>query len=341
MRILNAIHNQSIGGVEQMFRNYTIALKNSGHEVALLISKNNYDYTNVKRIFKLNNFSQISDFFHLLWILLIFRPNLVICHSNRIMKWMKIFAKFTPIKSVAINHGISFKSSLNCDYIININSQIHEMVIGAGFNRENSFVIENVIENNYPYRARQLNEKTPVIAMYGRIEPRKGFDILIKAGEILAKKNYDFSLKIGGFEVEGSYGLQNVKNLAKDRGVYEKCDFVGVVYDKADFFKDVDIFVIPSREEPFGLVILESFANSVLAISSNTIGGKMLINHGEDGILFENENYENLAQKIIYALENKENYCNYTKKAYEKLEKNFNFDVFSAKFGDFLTKTMK
>ena len=40
MRILNAIHSQSIGGVEQVFRDYTQALESQGHQVALLISQN-------------------------------------------------------------------------------------------------------------------------------------------------------------------------------------------------------------------------------------------------------------------------------------------------------------
>ena len=255
MKILNAIHAQSIGGVDQMFRNYTSALTKMGHEVALLVSNNNnFNYNDVKKIFKLNNFSQIFDVFYLFLILIIFRPQIVICHSNRIMKWMKILGKITSVKSIAVNHGISFKSSLNCDYIININQQIHEMVVNSGFEAGKSFIIPNMIEVVQDYKKRELKESM-VIGIYGRIEPRKGFDILIAAAKILQDKNHDFRLKIGGFEVVGSYNLQTIKNLAKDAGIYDRCDFVGVISDKEDFFKDVDIFVVPSREEPFGLVI--------------------------------------------------------------------------------------
>ena len=52
--------------------------------------------------------------------------------------------------------------------------------------------------------------------------------------------------------------------------------------------QDVDIFCVPSREEPFGLVILEGFLYSTLVISSDTDGGKFLIKDGEDGLLFKN-----------------------------------------------------
>lgn len=336
MRILNAIHAQSVGGVDEMFKNYTIALKKLGFEVGLLVSDNgNGDYDCVERVFRLKNYSQIFDFLHLLWILLRFRPKIVICHSNRVMKWMKIVKKILPVKSVAVNHGISFKNSLYCDYVVNINEQIHRMVVDAGFDEGKSCVIDNVIEVKNDYLAKKINKKCPVIAMYGRIEPRKGFDILLQAAKNLQQ---DFRLKIGGFEVAGGYNLDTIKGVARDCGVYEKCDFVGLVTDKDDFFADVDIFVVPSREEPFGLVILEGFSYSILVISSNSVGGKMLIDDGRDGLLFANEDSDDLARKIEFALQNSELCVEMTGCAYKKLRDNYNFSLFSKKIGDFLQK---
>ena len=191
MKILNAIHAQTIGGVDQMFCNYAAALAQGGHEVALLISDNgndSYKIPNVKKIFKLKNASQVLDCLKLLAILLVYRPDVIICHSNRLMKWMKILGYFSSVKSIAVNHGISFKNSLNCDYIININQHISDMVIAAGFDAHKSFVVSNVIQIDEEYRKKQI-EKTLVIGMYGRIEPRKGFDIFLQAGAILREKN--------------------------------------------------------------------------------------------------------------------------------------------------------
>ena len=75
MKILNAIHAQGIGGVDQVFRNYSEILAADGHEVALVISDNGYDkyeIPGVKKIYKLRNLSQISDCLKMLFILLIF-----------------------------------------------------------------------------------------------------------------------------------------------------------------------------------------------------------------------------------------------------------------------------
>jgi glycosyltransferase involved in cell wall biosynthesis len=340
MKIINAIHAQTVGGVDSMFCNYAKAMIKSNHQVALLMSDNkNSDYLidGVTKLYKLKNFSQIFDFIHLFWILIFFRPDLIICHSNRIMKWMKILKKFTKIKAVAVNHGISFKNSLCCDYIININQEIAKLVEKNNFDSDKNFVLPNAIENNQKFVKKEIKTK-PVIGIYGRFEPRKGFDILIKACGILIEKKYDFTLKIGGFSSDSNYNLDHIKNLAKENNILEKCNFVGLVKDKDSFFLDVDIFCVPSREEPFGLVILEGFLHSTLVISSNTDGGKFLIEDNQNGILFENENVANLAEKIENIFLKKINYSLLTNKAFLTVKEKFSFESFQANLNQILQK---
>lgn len=345
MKIINAIHAQLIGGVDQVFRNYTQILVKNGHDVGLLVSDNgNDDYAtdDVKKVFKLKNSSQISDLFNLLKIVFSFKPDIIICHSKRLMRWANILRVFNKlgisnVKSVAVNHGITFEKSLLCDYVININQQISDLVVEAGFNAEKSFILPNVIDVDQPYQEKTLRTP-PTIAMYARVEKRKGFDILIKACEILATNGYDFKLKMGGFEVKDVYGWHSVKDIAKSHNIFDKCEFYGVVKDKKSFFEDVDIFCVPSREEPFGLVILESFLQSTLVISSNTDGGNFLINDKESGFLFENENALDLSEKLIEVFDNSSSYNDITKKAFLRLEKEFSFDLLEREMSDILQK---
>ncbi len=345
MKIINAIHAQGIGGVEQVFRDYQQALELSGHDVALLISQNiddkNQKKYQAKKIYKLKNYSQITDFIKLCWIILCFKPDLIICHSRRLMKWCRIIKiifpkKFFKLKTVAVNHGITFDSSLHCDFIISINKEIHDLVIAKNFNPNHSFVINNAIAITQKYYEKQINIEMPVIGIYGRIEERKGFDILLNAVKIIIKNYPNLRLKIGGFEVNKNYNLQTIKNLAQKLDLLNNCDFVGTVLDKVNFFSDVDIFTVPSREEPFGLVILEGFLHSTLVISSDTEGGKLLIDDQKNGLLFKNENSEDLANKILWSLQNAKNYNNITKLAFSKLENEFSL----ANLGDNLQKTI-
>lgn len=337
MKILNAIHAQGIGGVDQVFRNYTEVLTKNGHDVALLISKNGHENYQAKKVFKLTNSSQVTDFLKLILILWKFRPDVVICHSNRLMKWARIWRFFSRAKSVAVNHGISFKSSLNCDFVININQQISDLVVSAGFDSAKSFVLPNVIKVSQSFIEKKVGNPV-VIGMYGRIEPRKGFDILLKAAAILRDQGFDFILKIGGFEVPGSYNWQSLNNLAKELKIDQKCNFVGTVIDKEKFFSDVDIFCVPSREEPFGLVILEGFLFSTLVVSSNTDGGKLLIKDSENGLIFNNEDPQDLARKIVSIINDLKKYQDITKSAFLGLEKDFSFASLQQKIEEILKK---
>jgi len=341
MRILNAIHSQTIGGVEQVFRDYTQALNSQGHEVALLISQNGYENYLEKKIFKLKNSAQILDFLKLIFIVISYRPEIIICHSRRLMKWMRLIKIFIPqqflnYKTIAVNHGITFNTSLHCDYIISINQQIKDLV-DKSFDCKKSFVIHNAINISQKYFLKKINNSCPTIGIYGRIEPRKGFDILLMAGKILQEHNQDFRFKIGGFEVSENYNLSTLKNLARQYQIIDKCHFVGVVKDKLAFFKDVDILCVSSREEPFGLVILEGFLYSTLVIASDTDGAKLLINDQQNGLIFKNESSQDLVEKIKQVIKNKINYDSITKNAFTLLENDYSILALAKNLQQILT----
>ena len=64
--------------------------------------------------------------------------------------------------------------------------------------------------------------------------------------------------------------------------------------DPAIFYKLFDIFVLPSRLEGFGLVVVEAMLSNCCVIRSNTEGASEQIISGIDGFIFENENINQL-----------------------------------------------
>lgn len=315
-------HAQQVGGVNQVFIDYAEILARK-HELALVVSANandSFKIKNVQKIFKLKNKSQFFDVLQVIYILWKFKPDVILCHSNRNMKWMRILKFFTKAKSIGINHGGTFRNALFCDYAISVNEQIAQCLRNAGFNK--GFVVQNAIKITEKYQEKIL-KKPIIIASYGRIEYDKGFDILIKACGILQKNNIDFRLKIGGFEVPQSNEIIAINDLAKLQKIYSKYKFVGLVKDKKEFFKDVDIFVVPSRHEAFGMVILEAFLHSTLVISSNTDGGRFLIKDGENGLLFNSGDCEDLARLLQKLLQDGKDYGRMTKNAFSKIESEF------------------
>jgi glycosyltransferase involved in cell wall biosynthesis len=72
--------------------------------------------------------------------------------------------------------------------------------------------------------------------------------------------------------------------------------------DKLSAYVDADVFVLPSRHEGFPMVLLEAWACGKPVIASRTGGLRELISDGETGILFEPKNHKELAEKILYLL---------------------------------------
>lgn len=337
MKIINAIFAQKVGGVEQVFRDYGEVLQKAGHEVYFLISdckENNYK---AKAIYRLKSLTPILDCLHILYILWRIKPDFIICHSLRLMKWMKYLRHFSKTKSIAVNHGMGYKKSLHCDYAINVNEEIANLLIKTGFDAKKSFVVDNGIRISEQYCPKKI-AKTPTIGLYGRLDYDKGFDILIKAVAILQQKNIDFKLKLGGFENEEGYSWQDVKEMLFKYNLKKKCQIVGVVTDKKEFFSDVDIFCVPSRHESFGMVILEGFLYSTLVISSKTLGGSFLIKDGKNGLLFDINNPQDLADKICYVIDNQNDYQQITETAYDKLVSEFSLEKLQSKLEELLQK---
>ncbi len=337
MKILNTIFSQTTGGVDSVFCNYNKCLIDDGHELFLAISNNKYCNYQASKIFKLKNISPILDCFHLLYICYKIKPDVIICHSPRSMIMAGYLKYFIKAKSIAINHSMSYKKSMKCDYVISVNQEINDALVKCGFPSKKSFVLSNAIEVSEKFKSKKLSPIVK-IGLYGRLDYNKGFDILIKAAKIINERGVDFRLKLGGFETSEGLRWQDIKKMTLDAGIKEKCQFIGKIVDKKTFFTDVDLFCAPSRHEAFGMVMLEAFLYSTLVISSDTDGGKQLIKDQESGLLFKNENPSDLADKIILATERPDTYNIMTKNAYRELKDKYSLDILQKRLENILLK---
>jgi len=122
---------------------------------------------------------------------------------------------------------------------------------------------------------------------------RKGLDILIKALPLI--KDLELTVHIGG---DGKY-LNTFRNLAKELEVQKKCVFYGEIKPEAifDFYSKLDFYVLPSRDETFGVVVVEAMACGLPVIATKCGGPEEIITK-ETGILIEKENPAELAAAI-------------------------------------------
>ena len=140
---------------------------------------------------------------------------------------------------------------------------------------------------------------------------RKGADLFIELGQILRRKGYDsFHLYwIGGFEKnarDDRYGVWSNYLKQLERGdLRDYVTFLGYKKNPRELLQLGDVYVMTSREEPFGLVALEAADCEVPTICFDNAGAAGFV--GEDaGFIVPFEDMEAMAQKVIYLMENED-----------------------------------
>jgi glycosyltransferase involved in cell wall biosynthesis len=165
-------------------------------------------------------------------------------------------------------------------------------------------VVNNVINaDKFTITQKQTSNRINLGILGGMTTNRKGIDILLKAIALLPEK--DLHLHIGG---DGLL-LDHYKKSALELGISENCTFYGqVLPDRVtEFYSLLDIYVLASREETFGVVVIEAMASG-LPVSATKCGGPEEIVLPENGMLVENENEKEMADAINYISENLDSY---------------------------------
>ena len=137
------------------------------------------------------------------------------------------------------------------------------------------------------------------------LEHKKGQDVLLRAFKKIEHQFVDISLLLigrpGGAEDEIKK-LINSLGLSKRVYLYEGLAHAEVLA----FIKKSMVFVLPSRYEPFGIVVLEAGAFAVPVIASNVGGVREILSHDVTGILCEPEDINVLADELKKLLEKPE-----------------------------------
>ena len=160
-----------------------------------------------------------------------------------------------------------------------------------------------VIYNPLPFFPEQVSDgnRKQVIAA-GRYVPQKGFDRLIPAWQLVARKHPDWVLRIYGDGMRAE-----LQQLIDSLGITSSCILEPTVPNIVEKYCESSVFVLSSRFEGFGMVIIEAMACGVPPVSFTCpCGPRDIIDDGKDGLLVEDGNIEELAEKICYLIENEE-----------------------------------
>lgn len=154
---------------------------------------------------------------------------------------------------------------------------------GLGWPRERIFRLRHFAANR---NAEPLPRSDGLlVAGIGRLSPEKGFDLLVDA--VREQKGVTCWLVGEGGEETA------LRARAGDNVVFQ-----GWQDDALPFIASADIIVVPSREESFGLVILEAWSQGKPVIATDCDGPRELIREGETGLLVPKENPQALWEAI-------------------------------------------
>ena len=150
------------------------------------------------------------------------------------------------------------------------------------------------------------------IIAVGRYEKQKGFDILIKAWEQIVSKHDGWVLKIYG---DGP--LRNVlQQQIQESNLFSSCFLEYPTSQIEEKYAESSIFVLSSRYEGFGLVLVEAMSCGLPVVSFDCpCGPKDIISDSEDGFLVKTGNTEELACRLSYLMQHEDRRIRMGKKA--------------------------
>jgi glycosyltransferase involved in cell wall biosynthesis len=141
---------------------------------------------------------------------------------------------------------------------------------------------------------------SPVVGTIGRAVTEKGQEHLIDALPPLVAKWPDLRCLFVG---DGPR-LDFLKRRAVDRHVAPHCIFAGIRRDIEEIYPLLDVFVLPSLREPFGLALLEAMASGIPVIATAAGGPLDFIQNAENGLLVPPHDSGALAEAIDSLLAN-------------------------------------
>jgi glycosyltransferase involved in cell wall biosynthesis len=158
--------------------------------------------------------------------------------------------------------------------------------------RRRSWVIPNPV--HLP-RGLQKKQEGHCIAAVGRLVPQKGFDLLIDAFALIAKDHPKWKLVIWG---EGP-DREMLERKRESYNLTDRIQMPGISETPGAWLGTSDVFVLSSRYEGWGIVLLEAMSFGLPCVSFDCdFGPSDMITDGIDGVLVPRENVSALAVQL-------------------------------------------
>ena len=148
-------------------------------------------------------------------------------------------------------------------------------------------------------------EKKPIFLFVGQLIPRKGLHLLLQACLLLQQQGYqNFTVQIVGDGAE----QEPLATFAQQHHLSDRLEWIGKVdyHQLWRYFQAADVFVFPTLEDIWGLVVLEAMFFGKPIICSKYAGASEMVKEGENGYIIDPFQPEQLAKTMQYFIDSPE-----------------------------------
>lgn len=179
------------------------------------------------------------------------------------------------------------------DYVVTPSKFAQESFLEQGFDEEK---VKRIPLGEDPPDIQQVSDDTTYFIYSGSVTLRKGIQYLLPAWDSLDLADTEL--------IVTSHIDESVQPIVQDYKDAENIHFVGWVDDLYEQFGRSALFVFPSLEDGFGMVVVEAMASGLPVIVSENTGAKDCVREGIDGRVVPIRDSEALAEAMQYMYDN-------------------------------------
>ncbi|MBD0866096.1 MAG: glycosyltransferase [Rhodobacteraceae bacterium] len=215
------------------------------------------------------------------------------------MAWMLRASKLLPVKTDAVRVtrlGVfpkNLKPFGKTDVLVGNLPGIGDRIRALGWQRRLR-IITNFPRQVTPIPVSRSIHDTPdgafLVVAGGRFVPRKGFDVALRA---IAQIDGAYLWLLGeGTEIDSLY------QLAADLGIRDRVRFTGWVQEPIHALASGDAFLMPSRHEPLGNMLLDAWTAGIPSVSTRSEGPTWFMRDGIDGYMTDIDDVDAIARAL-------------------------------------------
>lgn len=270
------------GGAERLFVDLCLALARRGHRVSAVCGPRSAaarmlaDRAGVElhTLFAAGSWDLLARR-RLRALLARLRPDLVHTHLARAAHLAGRAARPLGIPVAAMLHNyVQLKYYRDIDLFLATTADQRAYLLRAGIAPER---IESVPNFSALPALNEVPANGTGLVAFGRLVPKKGFDVLLRALALLAADGLAPRLRLGGEGAERAA----LQAQARALGIGAQVEFAGWQEDVPRFLAGAALYVMPSLDEPFGIAALEAMACGVPMVVSATQGPREILSENE------------------------------------------------------------